>query len=75
MKNPLYLTLTALFVLEIFKFLLWLFVHVGKRLDKKAKVNFKIYDIRKWEKSNCSTHIARYLKTQRQSDNEIDWLI
>ena len=61
MKNPLYFTLAALFVLEIFKFLLWLFVYEGKWLDKKDKVNFKIYDITKWEKNNCSIHIARYL--------------
>ena len=25
------------------------FSHVGKRLDKKAKVNFKIYDGINWE--------------------------
>ena len=28
-----------------FKFLSWLFGHVEKRLDKKDKVNFKIYDV------------------------------
>ena len=36
----------AFFVLEIFIFLSWLFGYVEKRLDKKAMVNFKIYDIR-----------------------------
>ena len=34
--------LKALFVLEIFNFLSCLFGYVGKRLDKKAKVKFKI---------------------------------
>ena len=29
----------------------------GKRLDKKAKVNFKIYDSTIWLTNNCNTHI------------------
>ena len=33
--------LKSLFVLKILKFLPWIFGHVGKRLDKKAKFNFK----------------------------------
>ena len=37
--------LKALFVLEVFQFLFRIFDHVGKRLDKKAKVNFRIYDV------------------------------
>ena len=36
------------FVLEIFKFLFWIFCHAGKRLDQKTKVNFKIYDVTNW---------------------------
>ena len=36
------------FVLEIFKFLFWIFCHAGKRLDQKTKVNFKICDV-----TNC----------------------
>ena len=35
MKNAIYFTLKALFVLYIFKLLSWLFGHVAKRLDKK----------------------------------------
>ena len=46
MKKALYFTLKPLSVLEIFKFLVWLFGHVGKRLDKKAEINFKIYDVK-----------------------------
>ena len=44
-KNVFYFTLKALFVLEIFKFLFWFFDHAGKGDDKKAKVNFKMYDV------------------------------
>ena len=45
MKNAFYFTLTVIFVLKIFNFCPDLFGHVAKRLDKKAKVNFKIYDV------------------------------
>ena len=44
-KISFYFTIKTIFVLEIFKLLFWLFGHVGKRLDKKAKVNFKIYEV------------------------------
>ena len=54
--------LKALFVLVIFKFLFCLFGHLGKRLDKKAKVNFKIQDVTNWTTDNYNKHIARYLK-------------
>ena len=36
--------------------------HVEKRLDKIAKINFKIYDLTKWIANNYNFHIARYLK-------------
>ena len=55
MKNTFYFVLSALFVLKILIFLLRLF-------DKKAKVNFKFYDITNWETNNYNTHIAQYLK-------------
>ena len=45
---------TSIFVLN--------FGNVEKRLDKKAKVNFKIYDITDWTTNNCNTHIAQYLR-------------
>ena len=62
-KNAFYFTLKALFVLKIFKFLSWLFGHVEKRLDYKAKVNFKIYDIIIiWETNNYNINIIQYLK-------------
>ena len=35
---------------------------VVKRFDKKAKINFKIYDVTTWETNNYNTHIPQYLK-------------
>ena len=35
--------------------------HVGKCLDKKAAVNFKIYGVIKWKINNYNTHIVQYL--------------
>ena len=43
-----FFTLKALFITEINTFFFSVFSHVRKRLDKKAKMNFKIYDITKW---------------------------
>ena len=62
MKNAFYFTLKALFVLKIFKFLSWLFGHVGKRLDYKNKFNFEIYGATAWLPNKCNAHIAQYLK-------------
>ena len=45
--------------------------HFEKRLDKKTKVNFKIYDVTTWETNNYNTHIAHHHKKWRQSDIEI----
>ena len=47
-KNAFYFTLKALFDLDIFQFLLRIFGHVGKRLDRTAKENLKIYDVTNW---------------------------
>ena len=53
-------------VLVVFEISTYIFVlnfgNVEKRLDKKAKVNFKIYDITDWTTNNCNTHIAQYLR-------------
>ena len=37
------------------------FGHLGKQLDKKAKVYFKCYDVINWE-TNYNTYIGQYLK-------------
>ena len=44
MKNALYFTSEAVFVLKIFKSLSLLFCHVAKRIDNKD-VNFKFYNV------------------------------
>ena len=65
MNNAFCFILKDLFVLEIFTLCPYFFDHVGKRLDKKARVNFKIYDAMNWEINNCNTYIAHYLKKWR----------
>ena len=62
MKNAFYFIEYTLFVLKLFKFLFCRFRQVGKRLDKKSKVNIKIYDVTSCETNNDNTHIAHYVK-------------
>ena len=59
--------LQALPALKIFKFLSWLFGYIGKSLDEKAKVDFKIYDVTDWTANNSNTHIAQCLEKLTQS--------
>ena len=40
----------------------WPFGYVEKRLDKKVKVNSKIYNVTEWTANDYSMHIAQYLK-------------
>ena len=69
MKNNFHFMLKPLFVFEIFLF--WLFGYVEKWLDKKAMVNFKIYNFTDWTTNNCNAHIARYPYKKRQPENGI----
>ena len=69
MKNAFYFMLKAIFALPIFTFSPYLFDHVGKWLDKKAKVNIKIYDITGWIVNNI--HITQHLQKQKQLGNKI----
>ena len=62
MKNAFYFMLKALFFLEIFTYFVLSFWLCQKWLDKKAMVNFKIYDVTGWTTNNYNTHIAQYLK-------------
>ena len=71
MKNTFYFRLKTLFVFEICIFLSWLSGYVEEQFDKKAKVNFKIYDVTDWTASNHDKNIAWHLKKYRQTDNEI----
>ena len=38
------------------------FGYAGKRLDKKAEVNFKIYDVPNWDTNNRFEYLARYIQ-------------
>ena len=62
MENAFHFTLKVLSVLEIYKFLFRLISHVGKQLDRKAKVILLIYDVTNGKVNNYNTYIARYLK-------------
>ena len=50
-KNTFYLTLSL-----FFKYLK-MFCHVEKQHNKKARVNFKIYDVMHWKKKIITIHI------------------
>ena len=56
MKSSSDFTSKALIVLWIIQFLFWVFGQVRKRLDRKAKVSWKMYDVTNWIKNN-SKHI------------------
>ena len=38
----------------------FLFGYIGRRLDEKAKVNFKDYDVINCDTNSYYTHIAQY---------------
>ena len=59
MKNVFYFMLKAFFVLGIFTFLSWSFGYVEKRVDKKAMVDFKIYDVTDWTAALVLPDISR----------------
>ena len=49
-------------VLTYLQFYLDFFGYIRKRLDKKAKVNFQIYDVTNWNTKNHNRHITRHHK-------------
>ena len=55
-KNVFYFMLKALFIFHIFS------GYVEKRLDKKTKVNFKLFNVTDWTINNYNTYFAEYLK-------------
>ena len=63
MKKASYCTLKALFVLNIFKSLSLLFVHIEIQLSWKDKTNFKLYDVIT-KKKNYNI-LRQYLKRQK----------
>ena len=56
MKSAFYFMLKALFFLDIFAFFFLIFWLRLKRLNKKAKVDFKNYDVKAW-----ATKILQYI--------------
>ena len=50
------------YVLEKFKLLSWLFGYAENRLDKKGKINFKIYDFTNWATNNYNIYIVQYIQ-------------
>ena len=68
MKSAFHLIFKALFNLKIFNFCPDIFGHVGKRLDEKAKANFKIYDVINFETNSYNTYcsISQEEKTVKQ---------
>ena len=54
--------LKAVAVLEIYTFSSWIYGYVEKQLDKKTKVNFKIYDVTEWTRIDYNKHIAHYIE-------------
>ena len=62
MQNDFYFKLMLFSFSRYLDFCSDFFDHVGKRLDNKAKVTFKIYDVQNWKTSNYNTYIAQYFK-------------
>ena len=62
MNNVFCFILRALFVLKIFKFWSTFFGRVEERLDKKGKLNFKIYAVTNWDVNNYNKYFTRHLK-------------
>ena len=65
-KNAFSFILKALLILRIFKFLSYFFGHVGKWLNKRAKVNLKVNDLTAWLRNNYNTHVDQQVKAIRQ---------
>ena len=57
-----YFMLKPLFIFEILTFLSFRFGYVESHLDKKTKVNFKIYDLIDWLTNTYNAYITQYLK-------------
>ena len=55
---------------DIFNFCSEFFGHVGKRLDKKVQVNFKIYDVTNWEKIITIQILPNISRSKRNQTNK-----
>ena len=63
--------LKALSVREIFIFLSRLFAYVEKRLDKRAKVNFEIFEVTDWKQIVTIHTLPNISRNKTQLVNEI----
>ena len=62
MTNAFYFIFKTYFILKIFNLLSWLFGDAENRLDKKAKVNFKNYDVTNWTTNNCKIYVVQLIE-------------
>ena len=60
-KNAFYFISKVLSFSKYLNFCLAFLVLLKKRLDKKDKVNFKIYEVATWLTNYYDTNIAQYL--------------
>ena len=51
------------------------FGHVGKRLDKKAKLNFKVHDVTDWIKTMTIGVLLDISKRKKSAENETERLV
>ena len=61
-KNAFWFMLKTLCVFQIFTFVSWPYGYVEKRLDKRAIVIFKNYDVTGWTTKNYNIRITQYIK-------------
>ena len=69
-QNAFYLTLKALFLLEIFTLLAQNFWSCQIRLETKVNLNSQFYDVTDWTTINYNAHIPQYFKKQKHPDIE-----
>ena len=60
-KSTFQFNIKTRFLLDVTQFLMRILGHVEKRLNNKAKVNLKMYEVTNWIINNF-THIVQYLK-------------
>ena len=70
-KNAFYFILKVLSILEIFTFLSRFFAYA----EKKAMIDFNIFDVTDWIKNNYNTHIGQYLQKKSNQTRKFGQLI
>ena len=65
----------VLSVLEIFIFLSWIFCYEEKRLDKKAMVNFKVYDVAELITNNYNKLLPNIFRSKSNKSMKLGQLI